>query len=231
MRERLRLARSLRGEIGAMLVARAVQGDRLDDTGRGLAPGLAACLERLKPLHTQLCPRQVLGARIGLHAADLLGLDAPRRDRRLLVFVETDGCLADGVAAATGCSVGRRTLRVVDYGKVAATFVDTDTGQAVRIVPHPDARQLAPLFVPEITDRWTAQREGYQVMPTAALLRSEPVRLAESLAAALGRPEVRVTCSACGEEILYDREIAHSSGPICRACAGPAYYVQDDHAR
>jgi formylmethanofuran dehydrogenase subunit E len=45
----------------------------------------------------------------------------------LLTILETDGCAADGVSAATGCWVGRRTLRVEDFGKVAATFVDTQT--------------------------------------------------------------------------------------------------------
>jgi formylmethanofuran dehydrogenase subunit E len=62
---------------------------------------------------------------MGLHAGQLLQLDLPRTDKRLFVLVETDGCLTDGVAVATGCWFGRRTLRLVDQGKVAATFVDT----------------------------------------------------------------------------------------------------------
>ncbi len=65
---------------------------------------------------------------MGLLAGRWLGLDVPRDDKRLLTFVETDGCAADGVSSATGCRVGGRTLRVIDFGKVAATFVDTLTG-------------------------------------------------------------------------------------------------------
>ena len=57
----------------------------------------------------------------------LLNLPLPQKDKRLLTFVETDGCFADGVSVATGCWLGRRTMRLVDYGKVAATFVDTHT--------------------------------------------------------------------------------------------------------
>jgi formylmethanofuran dehydrogenase subunit E len=44
-------------------------------------------------------------------------------------------CFADGISVATGCWLGRRTLQVADYGKIAATFVDLDTQQAFRIWP------------------------------------------------------------------------------------------------
>src|SRR5439155_26987565 len=89
---------------------------------------LDECLAATAALRHHLCPRQVIGARMGLLAGELLGLELPQADKRLLVIVETDGCAADGVAVACNCWVGRRTLRVEDYGKVAATFVDTHTG-------------------------------------------------------------------------------------------------------
>lgn len=77
--------------------------------------------------HQRVCPRQVLGARLGLLAGLLLDLPLPQSDKRLVAIVETDGCFVDGISAATGCHVGRRTLRVEDYGKVAATLVDSRT--------------------------------------------------------------------------------------------------------
>lgn len=83
--------------------------------------------------HRHLCPRQVLGARMALYAAELLRLELPRADKRLLVIAETDGCAVDGLIAATGCRVGSRTLRILDFGKVAATFTDTHTGRSVRV--------------------------------------------------------------------------------------------------
>ncbi|NLE52215.1 MAG: formylmethanofuran dehydrogenase, partial [Chloroflexi bacterium] len=111
--------------------------------------------------HQHLCPRQVLGVRMGVLAGRWLGLDVPRRDKRLLTFVETDGCAADGISAATGCWVGRRTLRVIDFGKVAATFVDTQTGCAVRIVPAPDSRTRAWAYAPDAQNTWQANLIGY----------------------------------------------------------------------
>lgn len=90
--------------------------------------------------HRHLCPRQVLGARMALCAAAILGLDLPRADKRLLVIAETDGCTVDGIIAATACRVGSRTLRILDFGKVAATFTDTHADTSIRIRPAHNAR-------------------------------------------------------------------------------------------
>ncbi len=96
---------------------------------------LQALLERSSRNHDHLCPRQILGVRIGLAGLKSLGFSKPPVDKRLLVILETDGCFADGVIAATGCTVGHRTLRVEDYGKAAAVFVDTETSRAFRLAP------------------------------------------------------------------------------------------------
>lgn len=161
---------------------------------------------------------------MGLLAGRLLGIDLPQQDKRLWVFVETDGCAADGIAVATGCSIGHRTLRVVDFGKVAATFVDTKTGRAVRVHPHPAARDRAVAFVPWAGDRWHAQLEAYQRMPDEDLLVAAPVGLAIDLEAIVSRPGHRVLCQACGEEVINEREVRSNARILCRACAGEAYY-------
>jgi hypothetical protein len=127
---------------------------------------LAGILESLSPVHLQLCPRQVLGVRIGLQAGSLLGLPLPQSSgqKQLLTFLETDGCFVDGVAAATGCSVGHRTMRIVDHGKIAATFVNATTKRAVRIWPRGDARARALAYTAcDSSDRWLAQRDGSAV--------------------------------------------------------------------
>lgn len=180
-------------------------------------------VERLTPLHTRLCPRQVLGARIGLMGGALLGLDLPRRDKQLLSIIETDGCFADGVTEATGCRVGRRTLRVVDHGKVAAVFVDILTGRAVRVWPRPEARQLARLYAPTAPDLWHAQLDAYQRMPASELMSDRTVELLTPLQALLGRAGVREECADCGEEIMNDRELRAAGRVLCAACAGHGY--------
>jgi formylmethanofuran dehydrogenase subunit E len=72
----------------------------------------------------------VLGVHIGLLAGHAFGIPLPQSEKRLLAIAETNGCFVDGLSAATGCYFGRRTLRIEDYGKTAATFVETTTEQA-----------------------------------------------------------------------------------------------------
>ncbi len=185
---------------------------------------LALLLARSAALHAHLCPRQVLGVRLGLHGAALLGLPAPQADKRILTLVETDGCFADGVAAATGCWFGRRTLRLVDEGKVAATLVDTADGRAVRVWPAPGCRAAAAAYAPEAAGRWAAQLVGYQRMPSAELIAHQWVALRLDIAALVGRPGARAACAACGEEILNGRERQVGGATLCQSCAGEGYY-------
>lgn len=186
---------------------------------------LPTLLTQVAARHRHLCPRQVLGVRVGLAGAAALDLLIPRRDRRLLVICETDGCFADGIEVATGVSIGRRTLHLVDYGKVAATLVDVATGRAVRLSPHLDVRERAWDYAPGERRRYFAQLRGYQRMPDAELLRVEPVALVEPLERLLSRPGLRVTCGRCGEEITNQREVWRDDQWLCRACAGTAYYT------
>ena len=174
--------------------------------------------------HSHLCPRQVLGARIGLTGAAALGLEIPRQDKRLLAILETDGCFADGIEAATGCTVGHRTLRVEDYGKIAATFVDTQTGQAVRLAPRLDVRQHAYDYVPGEARHYFAQLQAYQVMPDIELLTIQSVQLKKTVAEVISRAGVRANCEACGEEIINEREILVGGRVLCQACAFGGYY-------
>lgn len=174
--------------------------------------------------HKHLCPRQVLGARMGLFAAELLGLELPRRDKRLLVISETDGCAVDGLIAATGCRVGSRTLRILDFGKVAATFADIYTEETVRIVPRREARRLAEGHMPDARNNWEAMLLGYQVLPASDLFSVQPVELDKPLAQIVSRPGAKAICEACGEEIINGREILKNDTVLCRACAGESYY-------
>lgn len=200
---------------------------RRAEAGTHSSRALANALRASANLHTRLCPRQVLGARSALLAGRELGLRLPRGDRRLVVIVETDGCFVDGVASAAGCSVGGGTLRLEDYGKVAASFVDTETGRAVRVSPRPQARELAGRFAPDAENPWQAQLVGYQRMPDALLLASDPVRLAAPLEELIGEARARTRCERCGDEVIDRREVVRAGHILCRACAGGAYYLPE----
>jgi formylmethanofuran dehydrogenase subunit E len=175
-------------------------------------------------LHRHLCPRQVLGVRMGLAAGEWLQIDLPQTDKQLYTIIETDGCAADGVSVATNCWVGKRTLRVEDFGKVAATFIDTCTQQAIRITPSRNCRQFACRYAEGVTSSWEAMLIGYQLMPVNELLDIQPVMLTQSLHTLLSQAGKRTHCDLCGEEIINEREIYRNDLVLCRACAGGAYY-------
>jgi formylmethanofuran dehydrogenase subunit E len=174
--------------------------------------------------HSHLCPRQILGVRIGLAGMYALGFNEPPTKKELLVITETDGCFVDGVTAATGCAVGHRTLRVEDYGKVAATFVDVKTGCALRVAPRLDIRQQACEFAPEEARHYFAQMKAYQTMPDEEMLNIQGVALNISVEKIISRTGMRVNCDVCGEEIMNEREVHQQGLTLCLPCAHGGYY-------
>lgn len=185
---------------------------------------LPALLEISARDHNHLCPRQILGVRIGLRGMDALQLEANQGSKRLLVITETDGCFADGLSAATNCTVGHRTLRVEDYGKAAATFVDIQTGRAVRVAPVPDIRERATNSVTDEPRHYFAQMQAYQTMPDEDMLTVQEVFLNTSIEQIVSHPGLRVNCNICGEEIMNEREICCEGSIICKSCSGNGYY-------
>jgi formylmethanofuran dehydrogenase subunit E len=185
---------------------------------------LQALLEKSASHHSHLCPRQILGVRLGLLGLKAIGFVEPPSHKRLLVILETDGCFADGVSAATGCTVGHRTLRVEDYGKTAATFVDTKTGRAARVAPRLDIREFACAYVPEEARHYFAQMQAYQVMRDEVMLIVQDVILNTPVEQIVSRPGVRVNCSVCGEEIMNEREVHQNGLTLCYTCGHGGYY-------
>ncbi len=184
--------------------------------------------EKLLALHRHICPRQILGLRMGLLAGRILDVALPDLHKRLFAFVETDGCFADGVSVATGCALGHRTLRLIDEGKVAATFVDlrSDPSRGLRIHPRPDLRDRARAHAPFAQSRWQAMLDAYQSMHDDALLCVQPVTLTVSMRTIISKPGKRVCCSRCGEEIVNGRERKHSvpGEALCASCVGDSYW-------
>src|SRR5205085_10912843 len=92
-------------------------------------------LREAEVAHGHLCAGQILGVRLAMLGLQKLGIDDPQgKDRkRLVTFVEIDRCATDAVAVVTGCRLGKRALKFRDWGKMAATFVDVNSGKAIRI--------------------------------------------------------------------------------------------------
>jgi formylmethanofuran dehydrogenase subunit E len=186
---------------------------------------LDGLLAEAAAFHGHLCPGQVLGVRMAQAGCREVAVDDPRAEgKALVVFVEIDRCATDAIQALTGVSLGKRTLKYLDYGKTAATFVNVGTGRAVRVSAREDARERAACLVPAGTDRRGAMLAAYRVMREADLLTLAPVVIAPGW---LDRARVRVLCEECGEGVNYEREVRVGERTLCRACAAPPYYRYD----
>lgn len=175
--------------------------------------------------HGHMCPGQVLGVRMAMLGLEKLGIEDPVRYRkRLLTFVEIDRCATDAVSLVTGCRLGKRSLKYLDYGKVAATFVDLETGRAVRIVAREDSREKAKIFGGNPADSHGQQLEAYKVMDEAELFSVQRVRVKLRPEDLPGRPRTRVNCDRCGEGVNDGRESRVEDRVLCRNCAGESYY-------
>ncbi len=181
-------------------------------------------LEKSMQDHDHLCPRQILGVRVGLAGMKALGFGEPPAKKQLLVISETDGCFVDGIIAATDCTVGHRTLRVEDYGKVAVTFVDTKSGRVVRVAPRLDIRKRASAFEINEARHYYAQMQAYQSMPDEEMFTIQEVVLNIPIEQIVSKHGMRVNCDVCGEEIMNEREVHQQGLVLCHTCAYGGYY-------
>lgn len=179
-------------------------------------------LSHSSSIHRRLCPRQVLGVRMARFACTWLGIDPALQRKRIFVYMENGHCVADGVISVTYASPTNHFMQLLPYGKMAATFVDLETGHALRVSEHPQSRQAGIDFLPEVPSPWTAQLQAYQLMPDDLLLSWQPVELLGSLPKIPGKH--KVVCDQCGDHVHEHCEVQLDSLVLCKACADGAYY-------
>jgi formylmethanofuran dehydrogenase subunit E len=169
-------------------------------------------LDKCVAFHGHICMGQVLGVRV---AAKGMELAAPATARDIIVAVENERCLADAVLTVSGTRIGRRTLKLYKYGKMAATFLNCSTNKAFRVrveyngeQPGDDeVKMRAILALPD--EDVVTWREVEYVLPEFELP---------------GLPKRVVDCSVCGEKIFDGKDQSDPKGPICITCKHGAYY-------
>lgn len=157
----------------------------------------------------------------------LTGIKDPKGSdrKKLIVWVEIDRCVADAVSAVTGVRLGKRSLKYLDYGKVAASFLNLSEELSYRIVARDDARRLADERFPEIDGKKERQMLAYRAASDEELFKVERIRVRLGELDLPGRPKKRLDCEECGEGINDGREVSDALGRrICRACAFGGYY-------
>lgn len=181
-------------------------------------------------IHGHICAGQVIGVRMAMEGLSRIGIDDPKgKDRKkLYVLVEIDRCATDAIQSVTGCSLGKRSLRWLDFGIMAATFVNLESKRAVRVTAREEARELSKSYCPEIVDKYHRQLEAYKLMPLEELFVFQEVTVPLKDCDMPGRPMRRVQCSQCGDWVQDCRELESDGQLICRACAGARYYQMVD---
>lgn len=176
--------------------------------------------------HGHLCAGQVLGVRMAMYGLTKLSIEDPQgKDRkRIVTFVEIDRCATDAIMVVTGCRLGKRALKFRDWGKMAATFVDLETGKAVRVAATESSKKLAASMFPELATKNEQQMRAYREMEDDKLFTTEWVKIALPAEEFPGYKGERIVCSECGEGISYRREIRQGEKILCRGCAGERYY-------
>jgi formylmethanofuran dehydrogenase subunit E len=194
-------------------------------------------LRQAEIAHGHLCAGQILGVRLAMLGCQRLGISEPRTTerKRLVTFIEIDRCATDAIAVVTGCRLGKRALKIRDWGKMAATFVDlaspitaldspddTPIYKGIRIAALESSKQRARELYPHIENKNQQQMLAYRELPDADLFHEQWVSVPLHPREMPGYKSPRIACALCGEGINYDRHITDPAGRIlCHSCAFP----------
>jgi formylmethanofuran dehydrogenase subunit E len=177
--------------------------------------------------HGHLCPGQAVGVRMAMLGCRLIGLNEPTNHdqiKKLIIYVEMDRCAADAVAYATGVKLGRRSLKFMDYGIMAATFLNLETGKAYRVISTEESRNLAGAYAPEIEKKTAQQLEAYKRMPDSVMFRVQEVKVNICDEDLPGPTRYKVVCDRCGQVVRDRREVIMEGRRFCKPCAADAYF-------
>lgn len=228
-----------RRSIDGMSATPATTTSTIPTTSPALPPAtLDDLLHDAEIAHGHLCAGQILGVRMAMLALRLLGVGDPRQrflpdgslnpDRkRLVCFIEIDRCATDAIGVVTACRLGKRALKHVDWGKMAATFVDltqrfpgTDDYKAVRVVALESSKDRAKQLYPEL-EKNPQQMKAYREMLDDELFSTQWVRVPLPPSEFPGYKGQRVVCAQCGEGVNFDRFIERDGKRLCHMCANP----------
>lgn len=191
-----------------------------------IVKNLTEYLRDAEVAHGHLCAGQILGVRLAIFGLQKLGIDDPHgKDRkRLVTFVEIDRCATDAIMVVTGCRLGKRALKFRDWGKMAATFIDLESGRAIRVAARESSKALAKNLHPELENKNQQQMLAYRELSDDQLFQTQWVKLTLPPEEFPGFKGERITCAECGEGINFHREVRRNGKILCRACAGERYY-------
>ncbi|MDR0548951.1 MAG: FmdE family protein [Deltaproteobacteria bacterium] len=173
-------------------------------------------IDKAKAYHGHICGGQILGLRMSLLGLKLLGLDPYEDLRDLVIFLESDRCVADAAYVVTGVTIGRRRVKTLNYGKTAMSFLNLKNGEAYRLSVADHDR---PAQDQDLIAFWTAKKDE-------DVFKIQKVTIKLNPGEEPGPPSRVVVCQKCGDEVMDHKDVTLNGQTLCRACAeGPYYQV------
>ena len=174
-------------------------------------------LKKVSDFHGGRCIGIALGTRMTLATMRHLGLDPHRKAKNIIAYAEIDRCMTDAVLVITGCSLGRRSLKHIDYGKFAVTIVNQTTGKAVRAT-------VKRVFSSQSNKEETLRE--IESIPEEELVTLQEVEVTIPENDLPGSPRKTAVCNTCGERIVDNRDIERDGFTLCKGCANGTYYTE-----
>lgn len=175
-------------------------------------------LKKAGDFHGEICGGIAIGTKLAMYGLELMGMELNTRHKNLIVFLEIDRCMADAVQVVTKCTMGKRALKQMYYGKFAVTFYNMDTEEAIR-VSDADANSKE-----DRNETKEEMIERFKKTPAEELFKVEKVKVELTPAQMPGKPHTSTFCSVCGEKVTDGRHLVRGGKPICKSCAEGSYY-------
>lgn len=194
-------------------------------------------------LHGHFCPGLAMGVMAATRAMKLIRGDSDGMED-LLVIVETNNCVSDGIQFVTGCSFGNNSLIFKDIGKIAFTLTKR-SGNGIRIFTKANSkdyiRQANTYFSEKYnnvikgkhhSDEEIAQykKAGIKAAFSVLMLDFEKIFNIENVK--VKPPEYApshesIICAECGEPVMSSRVVKKENQKFCIHCSKKNYFQLD----
>ena len=169
-------------------------------------------LDKCIAYHGHLCMGQILGVKMAVKGLELA---RPLTQKDFIVVVENDRCIADAVQTVTNTRFGRRSIKLKDYGRMAASFLNTSTGKSYRVKAA---------FNGKVDGEDKAAVRSVLYLPDEDVVAWQEINMKLRPEEMPGKPKRIVQCQRCGEKVFDGKDIETSEGPVCAACLNGSYY-------
>ena len=178
-------------------------------------------LEKAGEFHGDICTGIAMGTKLAIYGMESMGMTPGKKDKRLIVFTEIDRCISDAILSVTKTSLGKKSLKPMGYGKFAATFVNIDTGEAIRIIDIDANKKHAEDEYEETVEEAI---ERINKTPAEDMFEIQKVSVKIDANDLPGKPLEIVTCADCGEVVMDGKHHLKGGRAYCTSCFGESYY-------